>query len=70
MLGNGDDGIIHEMRTLQGEYIDSEEGHRINPGHIFESMWFVLEQAERVGRPEYAERALHTISVTYQRSHD
>lgn len=70
VLGHGDDGIIHEMRTLQGEYIDSEEGHRINPGHIFESMWFVLEQAERVGRPEYAERALHTISVTYQRSHD
>lgn len=70
VLGYGEDGTIYEARTLQGGYIDSEEGHRINPGHIFESMWFVLEQAERVGRLEYEERALHTIMATFQRSRD
>lgn len=70
ILGYKDDGVIHEIRTLQGGYINCEEGHRINPGHIFESMWFVLEQADRLDKPEYSDRAVYTILTTYSKSID
>lgn len=69
-LGYGDDGMIHEVRTLEKGWIDSEEGHRINPGHIFESMWFVLESADDLGMPQYKERALSVIDAMYRKSHD
>lgn len=69
-LGYEDDGVIHEVRRLSKERIDSEEGHRINPGHIFESMWFVVETADRLGLPQYKERALDTIEAIYKRSRD
>lgn len=69
-MGYEDDGVIHEVRTVNREKLDREEGHRINPGHIFESMWFVVETAGRLGLPEYRERALDTIEFLYEKSCD
>lgn len=70
VLGAGENGTIHEVRKRDGTGIESEEGHRINPGHVFESMWFVLQQAERLGRPDYRKRALQVIDSMYEESHD
>lgn len=62
--------LIHELRTIEGMPVDSEEGHQINPGHIFESMWFVLREAKRLGREDFCRKALDMIERTYQASCD
>lgn len=42
-------GLILENITLEGEFSDSFEGRLINPGHGLESMWFIMDLAERRG---------------------
>lgn len=37
------DPYLLEYRRLNGSMEDSQDGHLINPGHIFESMWFCLK---------------------------
>lgn len=62
--------IIHELRTVKGEHVDSIDGHQINPGHVFEAMWFVLREAKRMKLPEISTKALDMIEKTYQESCD
>jgi len=40
-------GLIHEYVKLNGEKEDSFNGRLINPGHILEAMWFLMDIGER-----------------------
>lgn len=62
--------LIHELRTIEGRPVESSDGHQVNPGHVFESMWFVLREAERMGWKEMQKKALDMIEKTYQESYD
>src|SRR5690606_9996214 len=42
-----DTGLIMESVNLDGSFSDTFEGRLVNPGHIIEAMWFMMEPAIR-----------------------
>jgi N-acylglucosamine 2-epimerase len=55
---NPETRIIHEYVASDGQFIDTHEGRLINPGHGIEAMWFLMDIAEKLGRPALMERAI------------
>lgn len=51
-------GIVLENITTDNELSDTFDGRLVNPGHAIESMWFILDLAKRLNRPELAEKAV------------
>jgi len=50
--------ILFENINTDGSFdLDSCEGRFVNPGHGLESMWFVLQYAERKNRPDMIRKA-------------
>ncbi|PRD52734.1 AGE family epimerase/isomerase [Sphingobacterium gobiense] len=44
-----DTGLIMENVNVDGSFSDSFEGRLVNPGHIIEAMWFMMDLAGRRG---------------------
>lgn len=42
-------GLIMENVNLDGSFSDSFDGRLVNPGHIIEAMWFMMDLADRRG---------------------
>src|SRR5690606_35817048 len=42
-----DSGLILENVNLDGSFCDSFEGRLVNPGHVLEAMWFIMDLAVR-----------------------
>lgn len=42
-----DTGLIMESVHLDGSFSDTFEGRLVNPGHIIEAMWFMMDLADR-----------------------
>ena len=42
-----DSGLIMESIHLDGSFSDTFEGRLVNPGHIIEAMWFMMDLADR-----------------------
>ena len=57
-------GIIVEHLNIDGTLSDSFDGRLINPGHGIEAVWFIMDLAERLGRPELTQRAVETTLNT------
>jgi N-acylglucosamine 2-epimerase len=53
-------GIIVENVTTDGALSDTFEGRSVNPGHAIEAMWFIMDVAQRLNRPEVVEKAVKT----------
>jgi N-acylglucosamine 2-epimerase len=59
--------VIFENINVDGSFdLDSCEGRFINPGHGLESMWFILNYAEKHGRQDLIERACNYIYALYE----
>ena len=50
-------GLIHEYIDTTGNFLDTFEGRLLNPGHGIEAMWFLMDIALRMDRPELVTRA-------------
>lgn len=68
-----DKGLILENVNTDGSFSDSFEGRLINPGHTIEAMWFIMDLAVRLNRPELAEQAvaiaLRTLEYGWDQEH-
>ena len=53
-------GIIVENVNRNGSMNDSFDGRLVNPGHGIEAMWFIMDLALRLKRPELIEKAVST----------
>lgn len=51
-------GVILENISPDGSFSDSFEGRLVNPGHGLESMWFMMDLAQRTGDEKLAQRAV------------
>ncbi|MDD4690301.1 MAG: AGE family epimerase/isomerase [Eubacteriales bacterium] len=51
-------GIIVENIETDGSLSDTFDGRLVNPGHAIESMWFIMDLAKRLSRPELADKAV------------
>lgn len=57
-------GLLLENITPDGAFSDSFEGRLINPGHGLESMWFIMDLAERSNNQELIKKAVDiTLSI-------
>jgi N-acylglucosamine 2-epimerase len=50
--------LLLELTNLDGSFQDSFEGRLVMPGHSLESMWFLMELAERSGDHKLIEKAV------------
>jgi len=51
-------GVILENVSPDGSFSDSFEGRLVNPGHGLESMWFMMDLAQRISDDTLAQRAV------------
>lgn len=51
-------GVILENVTLEGGFSDSFDGRLLNPGHVLEAMWFVMDLAVRRKDQKLIEKAI------------
>lgn len=56
-------GIIVENVNSDGSLSDSFEGRQITPGHGIEAMWFIMDLATRLNRPDLIEKAVKTTLI-------
>jgi N-acylglucosamine 2-epimerase len=59
-----DRGIILENVDSEGNFVDSFEGRLVNPGHVLEAMWFVMDIAERRNDKALINRCVKIILST------
>lgn len=57
-----DSGLIMENVLVDGSFSDSFEGRLVNPGHIIEAMWFLMDIAKRRDDASLMERCV-TIAL-------
>ena len=67
-------GLLLEIVALDGSMVDCFEGRLINPGHTIEAMWFVMDIAQRLGKPELIDQAiaivLQTLDFGWDQEHE
>ena len=67
-------GIILENIGMDGKLYDSFEGRLVNPGHGLESMWFIMDLAEKQGDDKLMQKAtniaLQLIEYGWDQKHD
>ncbi|WP_410528313.1 n-acyl-d-glucosamine 2-epimerase [Sinomicrobium soli] len=59
-------GIILENVGLNGEISDSFQGRHINPGHGLETLWFLMDIAERQGDSELILKGVDIVISTLE----
>lgn len=47
LFSHRETGMILENINMDGSFSDSFEGRLVNPGHVVEAMWFIMDLAER-----------------------
>jgi N-acylglucosamine 2-epimerase len=58
--------LVFENVAPDGTHIDSFEGRLINPGHGIESMWFIMDIAQRRGDRKLIDRCVDVVLSTLE----
>jgi N-acylglucosamine 2-epimerase len=65
--------IIHEHVSPIDQFMDTFEGRLINPGHGIEAMWFLMDVAEKLEKPELIKKAsdicLQILEYSWDQKH-
>ena len=48
--------VLHEIITADNRFFDNLLGQHVNPGHTIEDMWFMMDAADILGKPQYIPR--------------
>ncbi|MEY3051436.1 MAG: hypothetical protein RLY31_1221 [Bacteroidota bacterium] len=68
-----DRGIIREFVAPDGTFSDTFDGRLVNPGHGIEAMWFLMDIACRLDRPDLVRQAtdccLSTLAYGWDAAH-
>lgn len=64
------DGAILENLSADFQPLDTPQGRLINPGHGFESAWFVMHQGRRRGQSALIRRVAQMVEWSYLRGLD
>lgn len=65
-----DKGLILENVFADSSRSDSFEGRLINPGHGIEAMWFIMDLAEKLNKPEIITKAVNITLDTIEYAWD
>ena len=61
-----DSGLILENVHPDGSFSDSFEGRLLNPGHVIEAMWFIMDLGQRLGDQTLIQRACSQMLNTLE----
>lgn len=61
-----DTGLTLENVQPDGSFSDSFEGRLLNPGHVIEAMWFIMDLGKRLGDQTLIERACERMLSTLE----
>jgi N-acylglucosamine 2-epimerase len=61
-----EDDTIAEMISDDASKQDTMLCRHLNPGHTIECMWFVMKSAEKMGRRDYIDKAVHVIKRAFE----
>lgn len=64
------DGVVLEIVGPHGERLDGPEGRCMNPGHVIECAWFIMEIARRRGDGALVRRAARVLDWAFERGWD
>ena len=64
------DGAVQELVPVDGSLADTILARHTTPGHIFESMWFVIRTALQYGRPEWIDTAVTAVAWAFHAGWD
>jgi N-acylglucosamine 2-epimerase len=64
------DGRVHELIPTEERLKETILARHATPGHIFESMWFVIRSALQHGRAQWIERACRSITWAFEAGWD
>lgn len=68
-----DKGLILENVKKDGSFCDSFEGRLLNPGHVIEAMWFIMDLGKRIGDEALIRKAtdimLNTLEFGWDKEH-
>ena len=56
-----DTGLILENIAPDGSFVDCFEGRTVNPGHVNEAAWFIMELAERYNDSKLIKKAIDIL---------
>ncbi len=65
-----DDDCVLETVGPRGERLEGPDGRAMNPGHVIECAWFMLEVARRRQDPALAEKAIPLVDIALRRGWD
>ncbi|MFW5753599.1 MAG: AGE family epimerase/isomerase [Marinilabiliaceae bacterium] len=63
-------GLIVENVSADGSFSDTFDGRLLNPGHAIEAMWFIMDLAERLNKPDIIEKAKDITLATLKYAWD
>lgn len=63
-FGKNESGFLLESLKNDGRIWDTSEGRIVNPGHIFEGMWFCIDYAREIFDEDILQRAIEIIKNT------
>ncbi|KQC01913.1 AGE family epimerase/isomerase [Pedobacter sp. Hv1] len=70
---HAESGLILENVGIDGSFSDSFDGRLINPGHIIEAMWFIMDLGVRLNDQKLIERAteiaLRSLNYGWDQEH-
>lgn len=69
-FGNNQSGYLLESLKSDGSVWDTEEGRTVNPGHIFESMWFCIHEAITDNNQDILPKAIKILDAMDSKAFD
>ncbi len=61
---------VFESVGRDGGFMDDDEGRKLNPGHVLESMWFCIEEGLKRQDQKIVDRAVKIADWAYCRGYD
>lgn len=61
-----DKGLILENVLMDGRFSDSFEGRTLNPGHVIEAMWFIMDLGTRLNDKKLIDKACDIMLTTLE----
>lgn len=59
-------GLILENVLADGSFCDSFEGRVLNPGHVIEAMWFIMDLGKRMNDPALIQKSTNIMLDTLE----
>jgi N-acylglucosamine 2-epimerase len=58
--------VLHEIITSDKKFFDNLLGQHANPGHTIEDIWFIIDAADILNKPDYISKAANITKKAFE----